>query len=169
MKSTEELLSAGESLLSGLTQNIIRPEENRANIEVVPDYLVEAVRILVDNGWGYLMTITGKDIPPVHGEDGQVLATGMIMGLYHFANESAIISLQVQVPYENPIIPSICSVIPSATIYEREFMELFGVQLEGTPDHSRLVLPDDWPDGVYPLRKSFTSLQEIAVVGKEVE
>jgi Ni,Fe-hydrogenase III component G len=35
-------------------------------------------------------------------------------------------------------------------------MELFGVEIVGTPDTDRLVLPDDWPHGVYPLRKSFT-------------
>jgi Ni,Fe-hydrogenase III component G len=29
----------------------------------------------------------------------------------------------------------------------------------GTPDPGKLLLPDDWPDGVYPLRKSFTGLE----------
>ena len=32
-------------------------------------------------------------------------------------------------------------------------MEMFGVVVDGTPNPSRLFLPDDWPDGVYPLRK----------------
>jgi ech hydrogenase subunit E len=32
-------------------------------------------------------------------------------------------------------------------------MEMFGVVVEGTPNTNRLFLPDDWPDGVYPLRK----------------
>ena len=34
-----------------------------------------------------------------------------------------------------------------------------GFVIEGTPVPDRLVLPDDWPDGVYPLRKSFTGLE----------
>ena len=54
------------------------------------------------------------------------------------------------------LVPTICDIIPSATLYERELMELFGVTVEGTPDPARLVLPDEWPEGVYPLRKSFT-------------
>ena len=30
---------------------------------------------------------------------------------------------------------------------------MFGLILEGLPDRRRLVLPDDWPSGLYPLRK----------------
>jgi Ni,Fe-hydrogenase III component G len=29
----------------------------------------------------------------------------------------------------------------------------------GTPNTDRLVLSDDWPKGVYPLRKDFTGLE----------
>jgi Ni,Fe-hydrogenase III component G len=32
---------------------------------------------------------------------------------------------------------------------------MLGLTVTGTPDPSRLFLPDDWPDGVYPLRKDF--------------
>jgi Ni,Fe-hydrogenase III component G len=34
-------------------------------------------------------------------------------------------------------------------------MEMFGVVCEGTPDPRRIFLPDDWPQGVYPLRKDY--------------
>jgi len=57
--------------------------------------------------------------------------------------------------------------IPSATIYEREAIELFGFDLVNTPSTDRLVLPDSWPDGVYPMRKSFTSLQPEEIEKKE--
>lgn len=33
---------------------------------------------------------------------------------------------------------------------------MFGIKFEGHPDPRRLVLPDDWPDNVYPLRKNFS-------------
>jgi Ni,Fe-hydrogenase III component G len=62
------------------------------------------------------------------------------------------------VPYHDPRLPSICPLIPSATLYERELIEMFGFVIEDTPDPARLLLPDDWPDGVYPLRKAFEGL-----------
>jgi len=64
----------------------------------------------------------------------------------------------VSVTYHDAKVPSICHIIPSATLYERELMEMFGITVEGTPDTGKLLLPDDWPDGVYPLRKSFKGL-----------
>ena len=39
-----------------------------------------------------------------------------------------------------------------------ELIEMFGFVIEDTPDPARLLLPDDWPDGVYPLRKAFEGL-----------
>ena len=30
---------------------------------------------------------------------------------------------------------------------------MFGLVAEGLPDKRRLVLSDDWPDGLHPLRK----------------
>jgi len=32
---------------------------------------------------------------------------------------------------------------------------MLGVAVIGAPDEGRLFLPDDWPDGVFPLRKEF--------------
>jgi Ni,Fe-hydrogenase III component G len=52
-------------------------------------------------------------------------------------------------------VPSICSVIPAASFFERELAEMLGVVIADAPDSNRLFLPDDWPDGVYPLRKDF--------------
>ena len=86
--------------------------------------------------------------------------------LYHFCRGAAIITLRVSVPYEAATVPTICGVISSATLYERELSELFGIVVEGTPDPRRLVLADDWPDGVYPLRKSFKGLPLQAPVGE---
>ena len=69
-------------------------------------------------------------------------------------------SVRVRVPYSHAELDSICDLIRSATLYEREFIEMLGVTLRGTPSTARLLLSDDWPDGVYPLRKSFAGLSE---------
>ncbi|MCS7203704.1 MAG: NADH-quinone oxidoreductase subunit C [Thermodesulfovibrio sp.] len=65
------------------------------------------------------------------------------------------IVLKVYVDSLNPTISSISDIIPAAIWAERECNDLFGVKFEGHPDPRRLVLSDDWPEGMYPLRKDF--------------
>ena len=164
---TENLLKAGKLMLDPMVQEINSPEENRLDVWVSPGDFKNAIQSLVENHWGYLMTITGIDIPPVYDQDNNEIQQGQLEGLYHFANEAAIITVRVKVPYSNPQIDSICDLIPSATIYEREVIELLGFEIVNTPNTDKLVLPDSWPEGVFPLRKSFTSLQDLEIKNKE--
>jgi len=76
--------------------------------------------------------------------------------IYHIASKTALLSLKVPVPKEDPVLPTIVDLIPGAALYEREVHDLFGVDFEGNPDLSPVLLPDGWPDGVYPLRKEWT-------------
>lgn len=94
--------------------------------------------------YSHLSTLTGVEI----GSDIEVV--------YHIACTDALISLKVQVPKDEPILPSIVDIIPGTALYEREVHDLFGVRFDGNPDLSPLLLPDGWPDGVYPLRKWWT-------------
>ena len=64
--------------------------------------------------------------------------------------------LRSAVPTADPRYPSLTSVVPAAAWYERELAELLGLQPEGHPDLRPLLLPPDWPAGVFPLRKSFS-------------
>jgi Ni,Fe-hydrogenase III component G len=93
---------------------------------------------------GYLSAITGLD-PGVE--------TGQLEALYHFCAGAAVITLRVRVPREGGMLPSLCEIIPSAEVFERELSEMFGVTVTGLRAPDRLYLPEDWPDAVYPLRK----------------
>jgi NADH-quinone oxidoreductase subunit C len=61
--------------------------------------------------------------------------------------------VRVGVPADDPKVPSITGVYPGANFYEREAFDLFGIQFEGHPDLTRILLPDDWEG--YPLRKDY--------------
>ncbi|HSM23764.1 MAG TPA: NADH-quinone oxidoreductase subunit C [Anaerolineaceae bacterium] len=165
---TNELLEVGKKLIENWTESSNSPEEYRLDFWVKPENLNRVVQQLVENRWGYLITITGMDIPPVMNDENVESQPGMLEALYHFANDAAIITFRVKVPYTNPKIDSICNLIPSATIYEREVIELFGFDLINTPSTERLVLPDSWPKGVYPSRKSFTALPNQETENKEL-
>jgi Ni,Fe-hydrogenase III component G len=75
--------------------------------------------------------------------------------LYQFCEGAAVLTLRVMIDRESAVIPTVCCLIPSASFFERELGEMFGITIEGTPNTERLFLPDEWPVGVYPLRKDF--------------
>jgi Ni,Fe-hydrogenase III component G len=54
---------------------------------------------------------------------------------------------------ENPAIESIAPFLPGAEWIEREVHDELGIDFKNHPDLRRLILADDWPEGVYPLRK----------------
>jgi Ni,Fe-hydrogenase III component G len=74
-------------------------------------------------------------------------------------------TIRVPLEYKKARVDSICDIIPSATLYEREAAELLGIEFSGTPSTEHLLLPDDWPTGVYPLRKTFTGLSKKQKMG----
>ena len=163
---TQNILTASEEALRLMTVSKNNPENNRLDIEISSSDLIDATRkILAADTDFYLSAITGLDLNPAPAPAEQTGATDQAEAavnnlevLYHFCSGAAVLTLRVKVALTNPVIPSVCTVIPSASLYEREVMELFGIHFTGTPDTSRLLLSDDWPQGVYPLRKSFTGL-----------
>ena len=126
---------------------------------IEPGSLKPAVKALLKAHWGYFAALTGLDQPPT-GE-GETAVEGRVELLYHFCNGAAVLTLRMSVPYSDAKIDSICDILPSATLYERELIEMFGVECVDTPSTEKLLLSDDWPDGVYPLRKSFTGFAKL--------
>jgi NADH:ubiquinone oxidoreductase subunit C len=69
-----------------------------------------------------------------------------------------------EVPADEPRIASIADIYPGVNFAEREVYDLFGIEFEGHPDLSRILMPDDWVG--YPLRKDDAPAR-IPVVFKE--
>jgi NADH:ubiquinone oxidoreductase subunit C len=141
-------LTKAESLLADWSKETSRPDGNRVDVVLAVDDLVTAVKTLIDDGWehGYLAAITGIDLG---------VEAGDIEVLYHFCSGPAILTLRARTPRDNAVVPTVCDLIPSASFYERELIEMLGVTVTGTPNTDRLFLPDEWPEGVYPLREDF--------------
>ena len=52
-----------------------------------------------------------------------------------------------------PKVGSLTPIWPGANYAEREAYDMFGIEFEGHPDLTRILMPDDWEG--YPLRKDF--------------
>ena len=63
--------------------------------------------------------------------------------------------LRTLLPADILEFPSLTPIIPAAAWYEREIHDLFGLVPDGHPDLRRLVLHENWPEGLYPLRRDF--------------
>ena len=85
--------------------------------------------------------------------------------LYHFIFEdiNLLISLRVKLPKSNLEIDSLTSVFEGAYWIEREIHEMLGIDFKGHPDLRKLLLSDDWPEGVYPLRCDYKEWDKKAI------
>jgi NADH-quinone oxidoreductase subunit C len=63
------------------------------------------------------------------------------------------IRLEVAVTVEDPHVPSVTEVYPTANWHERETWDFFGIVYDGHPALTRIEMPDDWPG--HPQRKDY--------------
>jgi NADH-quinone oxidoreductase subunit C len=61
------------------------------------------------------------------------------------------IRLEVAVTAEDPHVPSVTGVYPTADWQERETFDMFGIRFTGHPGLQRILMPDDWEG--FPQRK----------------
>ena len=63
------------------------------------------------------------------------------------------IRLEVAVDVDDPHVPSVVEVYPTADWHERETWDMYGIVYDGHPALTRILMPDDW-DG-FPQRKDY--------------
>ncbi len=118
---------------------------DRLDIDAGRRGMQAAVRAVTEAGGRYLMSVGYDNI----ARDGS-------LGLVHnfsFDREGLFACVRTSAPADDPTFDSITPLIPSAGWSERECSDLLGMKFRGHPKPKKLILSDDWPAGVYPLRK----------------
>ncbi|MCX8185315.1 MAG: NADH-quinone oxidoreductase subunit C [Sulfolobales archaeon] len=113
----------------------------------IPQQTVRTAARLLYDSEAYFKTCVGVDEREVNG-------FYTIYHIFGLDSQGVDIVLKVLVPEEDPQTSSIVSEVPAADWCELEIQDLLGIKFGGRLT-KRLVLPEDWPDGVYPLRKEF--------------
>ena len=76
---------------------------------------------------------------------------------YHFCCDAqhCVVTFKTRAPKPDPHVESIAPLIAGANWIEREINDLIGCRFDHHPGLERLILADDWPEGVHPLSREY--------------
>ena len=139
-----DIITAIQRQLGDRILAVLRKSDQRIYIDIAPQSVQEASRLMLDEFAARLQIATGMD-----SSDGYEV-------LYHWAldKEGFVITLRVLLDHDSAELDSIALMCPAAEWIEREMWELLGIQFRGHPDMRHLLLADDWPEGNYPMRRN---------------
>lgn len=147
MKS-EEYVALLKDRFGPAVLHVEEKQPSRIYAYISPEAIREVADELCNGRGGRYQISVGTDRRESHGDF-------LITHIFSFDEDKIYLLLNVSVDPARPEIESITPVVPAANWAEREFRDMVGVNPVGHPDPRRLVLADDWPEGVYPLRKDF--------------
>ncbi|NQS99897.1 MAG: NADH-quinone oxidoreductase subunit C [Candidatus Omnitrophica bacterium] len=132
---------------------LIDRSATRVYIEIKPESIIKVATYIFRNLGARFNIASGLDVR-LHMEI-----------LYHFTIEdiNLLISLRVKLAKTKLEIDSLAPAIEAANWVEREIHELLGINFKGHPDLRRLLLSDEWPQGVYPLRTDYKEWDKGAI------
>ena len=140
-----------EKLQAQFHDNIVSMNEFREELTVVVSrkHIVEICTFLRDDEelrFDSLRDVCGTDYyrPEERFE--------VIYNLYSLKNKFRL-RLKVRVNENDPVVPTVTGVWPTANWEERETYDMFGIRFDGHPDLRRIYLPEEFE--FYPLRKEF--------------
>jgi NADH-quinone oxidoreductase subunit C len=131
-----------EAILDVKSEGVLSPF-----IKVAPAQWKEIATFLRDDAdlkLDYLMCLSGMDF----GKN----IIGVVYHLFSMVKKHKL-TVKIEVPVDNAVIPSVESVWGTANWHEREAYDMIGITFPGHPDMRRIFCPDDWEG--HPLRKDY--------------
>jgi len=125
----------------------VRQRHDETEIRVTPADLTAVLRDLHDDAafdFGLLADLAGVDT-------GTTLQT--VYHLWSARSGDWLRVIAVDLPRDDPRVPSVTGLWPGAEWMEREAYDMFGIVFEGNRDLRRVYMPADYTS--FPLRKDF--------------
>ena len=123
---------------------IEQPLDNRIYISCEAENAYAINKFLFEDIGARFVTVTGID------------SDDCFEILYHYSYDQTgcVITVKAFIrDRQQPQIESITPFLPAAEWIEREIHDILGIGFKNHPNLRRLILADDWPEGVYPMRK----------------
>jgi len=136
----------GQRLTAAGLKAEFKPTTPDPHLEIAREDLIKVSRMLRDDSdlaFDSLMCLSGLDWPD---------RNEVVYNLHSFKHSHKV-NLKVRCPKEDPVIPTVSGIWPTAEWHEREAFDLIGIRFEGHPDLRRILLPEDWEG--HPLRKDY--------------
>ena len=118
-------------------------------ILIAPEAIAEIARYLAEDSelaFDSLMCLSGVDLSIKESN------LEIVYHLFSMTHRHTIV-LKVNLPKEDPHIPSVEDIWKTANWHEREAYDLYGITFEGHSDLRRILMPEDWEG--HPLRKDY--------------
>jgi len=147
----DEAADALEEAWPGFGDGVLRVVVDRGELtlHVRPSAVLEIATVLRNDPnlrFELLSSVSGVDYP---GSETRLHA------VYHFTSLTYRRRLRVEaaVTVDDPHVPSLTSIYPTADAHERETWDMFGIVFDGHPGLTRILMPDDWVG--HPQRKDY--------------
>jgi len=147
----ERVLDEGAAGAYGRAVERVVVDRGEMTLFVAREHLVAVARALRDAPDLRFEMCSGVSGVHYPGEVGRELHA-----VYHFlsiTHGGRRIRVEVTCPDADRHIPSIVSVYPANDWHERETWDMFGIEFDGHPALTRILMPDDWPG--HPQRKDY--------------
>ena len=121
----------------------------RATLDVAPQSVHDVIAYLRDDEqepWERLMSLHGVDYLPAEPRLGVHYELLSMERAHRF-------NVRTRVGVDDPRLPTVVDIHPTANFHEREVYDMFGVVFEGHPDLRRILMPEDYEG--YPQRRDF--------------
>ena len=119
---------------------------DKAQLTIAPQAVREVLEHLRGKGFTFLASVHGVDYFP---EEPRLGVHYQLLSMERCER----LNVKVRVGVDDPRLPTVVDLFPTADFQEREVYDMFGVVFEGHPDLRRILMPEDYEG--HPQRRDF--------------
>jgi NADH-quinone oxidoreductase subunit C len=153
-ESNENIYTSLERVFPQLGEAVERVvvQHGEMTLYIRREYLLEAAQTLRDAPelrFELLSSVSGVDYLGIDPTGRRLHSVYHLLSMTHRRR----VRLEVSVTVEDPHVPSLTSIYPTADWQERETWDFFGIVYDGHHALTRIMMPDDWEG--HPQRKDY--------------